>query len=422
MGYAIKSWLALAVAAIAGCWQPAYAADATAVAAYITGDAGRSVFTLELDQSVTYKIFTLDQPYRVVVDLPAMEFHLPKGTGAPGRGTALVTDFRYGSTGPGKSRLVIDASAPVLVEAAGIGPHGGGGIQLKIALSATDPQTFAAKLPRRAASAKVPAPPGAAIFPPKGKAGAKLARMPMIVLDPGHGGPDSGAISPNGADEKNMVLAIGLKVRDKLAAAGKYKVLMTRDTDVFVTLKGRVDFAEEHNADLMVSIHADDTEASGRWQSVSGATVYTRSETASDEESRLVALKENMSDLVAGEALPPVEGNDPREDLYDLARTDTKAMDQVLAEQAVKRLAKVTPMTPEPHREARFYVLKSPKVPAMLIETGYVNNKLDESRLVSPEWQDKLAAAIVSAIDAYFGERDKGISTLFGLGGPDPVQ
>ena len=94
----------------------------------------------------------------------------------------------------------------------------------------------------------------------------------------------------------------------------------------------------------------------------------------------------------------------------------------MLAEQAVKRLARVTPMTAESHREARFYVLKSPKVPAMLVETGYVNNRQDSSRLQSAGWQDKLAAAIVSAIDAYFAERDKGLTTLLGLSAPDPVQ
>ena len=401
----------------------AVAQDAAAVAVHVTGDASRSILTIELSKPVSYKVFALEKPYRVIVDLPAIEFQLPKGTGSDGTGTPLVADFRYGLIGPGRSRIVIDTSGPVIVESAGIlSKDGDGAAQFKIALAATDAATFAARLPHRVVKAKLAAATAETSFVPKPKDANARHSIPLVVLDPGHGGPDSGAVSPDGAEEKNMVLAIGKKVREQLEAAGKFKVLMTRDTDVFVTLKGRVDFAEEHNADLMVSIHADSTNNSRHWQPVGGATVYTRSETASDEESRVVAMKENMSDQLAGEALAPEEGNAVSNIGLDLARTETKALDQVLAEQAVKRLSKVTPMTSESHREARFYVLKSPKVPAMLIETGYVNNRQDEPRLQSPGWQDKLAAAIVASIDAYFSERDKGLTTLLGLSVPDPVQ
>jgi len=399
----------------------AKAQDAAAVAAHITGDASRSVLTIELSKPVSYKVFALDKPYRVVVDLPAIEFQLPKGTGSTSAG--LVSDFRYGLIGPGRSRLVIDTSGPVIVESAGLlSTDANGPAQFKIAMAATDPATFAAKQPHRAAKPKPAAAPVDTTLVPKPKDADPRHTMPLIVLDPGHGGPDSGAVGPDGAEEKNMVLAIGKRVRDQLAAAGKFKVLMTRDNDVFITLKGRVDFAEEHNADLLVSIHADSTNNSRHWQPVGGATIYTRSETASDEESRVVAMKENMSDQLAGEALAPDEGNAVSTIGLDLARTETKALDQVLAEQAVARLAKVTAMTSEAHREARFYVLKSPKVPAMLIESGYVNNRHDASRLQSADWQAKLATAIVAAIQAYFSERDKGLTTLLGLSLPEQVQ
>ena len=400
---------------------PAAAQDAAAVAAHITGDASRSILTIELSKPVTYKVFALDKPYRVVVDLPAIEFQLPGGTGS--QGTGLVSDFRYGLIGPGRSRLVIDTSGPVIVESAGLLSKDGEGRTLfKLAISATDAATFAARLPHRIVERKPEPAQTETAFVPKPKDANVRHVMPLVVIDPGHGGPDSGAVSPDGAEEKNMVLAIGKRVRDRLAAAGKFKALMTRDTDVFVTLKGRVDFAEEHNADLMVSIHADSTNNSRHWQPVAGATVYTRSETASDEESRVVAMKENMSDQLAGEALAPDEGNAVSNIGLDLARTETKALDQVLAEQTVARLAKVTPMTSQAHREARFYVLKSPKVPAMLIETGYLNNRQDEPKLQSAEWQDRLAAAIVASIQAYFAERDKGLATMLGLSLPQPVQ
>jgi N-acetylmuramoyl-L-alanine amidase len=208
-----------------------------------------------------------------------------------------------------------------------------------------------------------------------------------------------------------------------LVASGRYKVSMTRDTDVFITLSGRVDHAEKRRADLMVSIHADSTATGARrWQPVSGATIYTRSETASDEESRVIAMKENMSDQLAGEALAPEEGNSVSNIGLDLARTETKALEQVLAEQAVAHLRKYTPMTMQPNRSARFYVLKSPEVPAMLVETGYMNNKSDSLRLQTSAGQDKLAAGIAKAIDAYFSEREKGIATVLGLSIPAPLQ
>lgn len=414
--WAFASALAAAFAPLA-----ARAEDAAAIAAHITGDMSRSLLTIEISKPITYKVFALDKPYRVIVDLPAIEFRLPKGAGTEGGG--LVTSYRYGLIGPGRSRLVIETSGPVIVESAGIlSTAGQAAAQFKIALTATDEATFISRLPHRAAKPQPALPKGAAIFVPKPVNARARHGLPLIVLDPGHGGPDSGAVSPDGAEEKNMVLAIGKRVRDLLQAGGKFKVAMTRDTDVFVTLKGRVDYAEERNADLLVSIHADSTNNSRHWQPVSGATVYTRSETASDEESRIVAMKENMSDQLAGEALPPDEGNVVSNFGLDLARTETKALDQVLADRAVALLSKVTPMTSEPHRGARFYVLKSPKVPAMLVETGYVNNRQDSARLQSSEWQDKLAAAIVASIESFFAERDKGLTTLLGLGVPQPVQ
>lgn len=398
-----------------------WAEDAAAVAAHITGDASRSLLTVEISKPIAYKIFALDKPYRVVIDMPAIEFRLPSGTGT--QSTGLISGFRYGLTGPGKSRLVIETAGPVIVESAGIlSTAGQSTAKFKIALTATDEATFTSRLPHRAAKPQPAQPKSAANFIPKPADAHPSNTLPLIVIDPGHGGPDPGAVSPDGAQEKDMVLAISKKVRDLLGANGKFKVAMTRDTDVFVTLKGRVDFAEERNADLLVSIHADATNNSRHWQPVGGATVYTRSETASDEESRIVAMKENMSDQLAGEALPPDEGNVVSNFGLDLARTETKALDQVLADRAVALLSKVTPMTSEPHRGARFYVLKSPKVPAMLIETGYVNNRQDAPRLQSPQWQDKLAGAIVDSIQSYFTERDKGLTTLLGLDVPQPVQ
>ena len=414
----------LAAVATLMCCAVGYAAaeDTIALAARVTGDASRTILTIELSAPVPYKVFTLDKPYRVVIDLPAVEFRLPQTTGADGFG--LVGTFRYGMVGPGKSRVVIETKGPILVESAGIlSQDGTGTAQFKIALAATDTETFAANLPRRAVKAKPAAPvEAAASLVPAPLAATPRRALPLIVLDPGHGGPDSGAVGPDGAEEKNMVLAIGKKVRELLEASGRYNVLMTRDTDIFITLEGRVDFAEKHKADLMVSIHADSTVNSRHWQPVTGATVYTFSETASSEEARILALRENLSDKIAGEATSGDEVKMVSGIATEWVRTETRALEQVLAKQTEATLARAVPMTQEPRRSARFYVLKSPAVPAMLIETGYMNNRQDTTHLQSPEWRAKLAGAIVASIESYFGERDKGITTLLGLELPGPVQ
>ena len=425
------TWLALLrsaglLAAFFGCIAAARAEEPVALAAQLTGDASRTILNLDLSRPFAYKVFALDNPYRVIIDMPAVEFRLPRGTG--NRAFGVIDDFRYGLVGPGRSRLVINTAGPVLVESAGImSKDGQGASAFKIALKATDAATFAAHLPRKAAKPK-PVPVAALPEPDEGPGIAPRAsragrEKPLVILDPGHGGPDSGAVGPDGAVEKDVVFAISGKVRELLEASGNYEVKMTRDKDIFIPLSGRVDFAEKRNADLMVSIHADSTAAGKRrWQPVGGATIYTRSETASDEASRILALKENMADQLGGEAMPADEGNSLSSIGLDLARRETKALDGILAQQAVRRLKGAVPLTQQPHRSARFYVLKSPEVPSMLVETGYMNNKKDSLRLQSADGQQKIADAIAAAIEAYFGEREKGIATLLGLSIPMPQQ
>jgi N-acetylmuramoyl-L-alanine amidase len=398
------------------------ATEPVALSAQLTGDASRTILSLDVNHPFAYKVFALDNPYRVVIEMPAVEFRLPRSAAIQGLG--LVSDYRYGMVGPGHSRLVINTTGPVLVESAGIlSKDGVGPSTFKIVLAGTDAKTFLSRLPRRAVKVAKAAPVQAAASAiPRPLAPSAKRDLPLVVLDPGHGGPDSGAVGPDGGEEKDAVLAIGLKVRELLLATGRYKVSMTRDTDVFIPLSGRVDHAEKRRADLMVSIHADSTASGRRWQPVSGATIYTRSETASDEASRLLAMKENMADQLAGEALPSDEGNTVSNIGMDVARMETKALEQILAEEAVNELKKATPMTQEPRRSARFYVLKSPEVPAMLVETGYMNNKRDSPRLQSSAGQQKIAAGITAAIEAYFGKRGEGIATVLGLSLPVPLQ
>lgn len=384
-----------------------------ATAAAIKVESKKTRFTMELTGNLKFKTYTLGNPYRVVVDLPDVDFQLPSGTGAEAAG--LIEGFRYGLIGPGKSRVVIDTTAPVLVQNAKIAAGAEGGMVLSMDLVETDVATFAthrpvAKKPKPAVATDIVA------IVPKPRLADPRSAKPLIIIDPGHGGPDSGAVSPKGDLEKDMVLAVAKLLRDKLAGTGRYKVLMTREIDIFIPLSGRVDFAQEAGADLFVSVHADATQNSKRWTHVRGGTVYTRSERASDEQARLAALKENMADRLAGEDLPEQENDVVSNIGADLARSETKALTLVLAEQIVGKMRASVDMTDDAHRSAAFYVLKSPEIPSVLIELGFVNNKHDQSNLVSPAWRKKIAGAIAGSIDSYFEEREKGLSTLFGLG------
>ncbi len=400
--------LGLAGLLILSAMRAASAEEAVALSAQLTGDASRTILSLDLSHPITYKVFALDNPYRVIIDMPAIEFRLPRGSGE--RSFGVVSDYRYGQVGPGRSRLVINTTGPVLVESAGIlSKDGQGPSAFKIALAATDAKTFLAHLPRRPIKTNPVAPVMAATSndaPTVVDGEAK--RKPLVVLDPGHGGTDSGAVGPDGAEEKRVVLAISSMVRQLLLKSGKFDVYMTRDTDVFIPLERRVDIAEQKKADLMVSIHADSTTNSRRWQPVGGATIYVRSTTAYNEAPRVEAFKAIISQQLLGEAKASDEGQFVSNMGMDLALDETKNYDLHLAETAVAALSKIMPMTAEPNRSARFYVLKPPDVPAMLVETGYMNNLRDSPRLQSADGQAKIASGILAAIQSFFDQRAKG--------------
>lgn len=408
---------ALAWLAILACWlllaklAPAYAEPVAATAAAVKIEADRTRFVMKLTGALKFKTYTLSTPYRVVIDLPDVDFRLPGNTGADPAG--LIEAFRYGLIGPGKSRIVIDTTGPVLVENAKVAAADGGAV-LTLDLVATDATTFEAK--RKATKKPKPTVTTDIVaIVPKPRLADPRSAKPLIVIDPGHGGPDSGAVSPLGKLEKDIVLEVGKLLRDRLNETGRYKVLMTRDIDMFIPLSGRVDFAQEAGADLFVSVHADATQNSRKWTHVRGGTVYTRSEKASDEQARLLALKENMADRLAGEDLPQDEGDVVSNIGADLARSETKALTLVLAEQIVGKMKSSVAMTGDAHRSAAFYVLKSPEIPSVLIELGFVNNKQDHINLVSASWRQKITSAIAGSIDRYFEERDKGLATLFGF-------
>jgi len=224
---------------------------------------------------------------------------------------------------------------------------------------------------------------------------------PVVVIDPGHGGVDPGATSLSGAFEKNIVLALGLEVRDILNRNGKVQAIMTRDSDFFIPLRERVAIARAHHADLFMSLHADTVTD----PTIRGLSVYTLSQNASDAEAQALADKENKSDIVAGIDLSN-ESAEVTNILIDLVQRESMNKSAVFATDIIHSVQRETHNVLEvnTHRFAGFAVLKAPDIPSVLVENGYLSNVQDEQNLRKSEYRAKLATALAKAIEGYFTE------------------
>ncbi|WP_316015857.1 N-acetylmuramoyl-L-alanine amidase, partial [Roseobacter sp. HKCCA0434] len=222
------------------------------------------------------------------------------------------------------------------------------------------------------------------------------AARPRIVLDPGHGGVDPGAIRADIA-EKDIALAFALELRAVLEASGRYEVVLTREADIFLSLRERVRIARAAEADVFLSLHAN-TVTRGN---ASGAAIYTLSEEASSREAAALAALENRADLVGGVDLGAGE-DDLALLLTDMAQRDTNARSADLAEVTVAALRDaVGVIRTNPHRQAGFRVLKAPDIPSLLIELGFLSDAGDRANLVSPRWRRHAADGILAALDAW---------------------
>lgn len=361
----------------------------------VGGDDRQTRFVIDLTQKIDLAAFTLADPYRVVVDLPQVTFKLPAKAGEQGRG--LVKAFRYGLIMQGGSRIVLDVKSPVRVDKAfTLDATDGQPARLVLDLVATDRDSFL----RNIALNNRPAPRPSI----RGDAPAKDASdaRPLIVLDPGHGGIDTGTKGLNGENEKDVVLAFAQILRDKLQTSGKYRVALTRNDDTFIPLNERVRFARQHGAALFISLHADSLPK--REGQAEGATVYTLSEHASDAEAARLAEAENRADVIAGVDLT-AEPNDVANILVDLAQRETKTFSLQFARSAVTELKSAARLHKHPMKSAGFVVLRAPDVPSVLVELGYMSTKDDLKQLTSPTWRAKTAEALVQAVDAFFGPR-----------------
>jgi N-acetylmuramoyl-L-alanine amidase len=219
-----------------------------------------------------------------------------------------------------------------------------------------------------------------------------------IVIDPGHGGVDPGAISPiSNTLEKDVALRMGLALRDQLQASGRYRVIMTRDDDRFVELRDRLQIARHSQGELLISLHVDSLVSAPK---VGGAAVYTLSEPAPNDEPTTLGSKESPADVLAGISLSSEETVVP-ETLIDPVQPDANRSIR-LAELLAQELNGATRMAKRAPAQAGFIVLQSPAIPSVLIELGYLSNPADEKALADHAHIARLAAAVARAVDAYF--------------------
>jgi len=383
----------------------ATAAFPVATAVRVGGDTKQTRFVMDFSDKVEAATFTLANPYRVVVDLPQVLFQLPPNVGEHGSG--LVKAFRFGLIMQGGSRIVLDTNGPVRVDKAFALPASDGQpARLVLDLAATDRQSFLHDMALTTRAPRIGA--GQAVAVAQDTSGDQ---RPLIVIDPGHGGIDSGTKSSSGQDEKDVVLAFGTLLRDKLLKTGKYRVAMTRSDDTFIPLNDRVRFARARKASLFISIHADSIPRSEG--QAEGATVYTLSEHASDAEAARLADDENKSDAIAGVDLTSQPG-DVASILIDLAQRETKTFSMQFAHTVVSELKNTTRLHQHPLKSAGFIVLKAPDVPSVLVELGYMSTKDDMVHLMSPVWRSRTADSLVTAVNSFFAPRLAGANAATG--------
>ncbi len=394
----------------------------------VHGDTVRMV--LDLDAALPYRAFIMQSPDRLAVDLPSFDWHVGKIARPAGSGVANV---RQGALTAGVSRVVVDLDRPAAIKSAFVikGQNGGSRLVIDFARAAEPgTQVFgtlkeeapaAASAPPPQAQPSAPSVPAQPIFrpharaddddrePPVRAAARKPPRdnapppviageKPLIVIDPGHGGVDPGSLGVNGLFEKNVTIGMARALKAQLEATGRYRVLMTRDGDTYLRLSERVAFARTHHASLFVSLHADSISRSG----VTGASIYTLSDKASDEQTAKLAARENRADMIGGLNM---DGQDDQvaNILVDLVMRDNMNQSKFFANSVVEKMrGDGINLLENTQRSAGFAVLKAPDIPSVLIELGFMTNARESAMLMSPAYRQKVADALVSGIDSYF--------------------
>ena len=393
---------AMATFALALALAPAIAekAPVTVLASHIENTAGSTRLVFDITGPVDANAWPMNDPARMIVDLPDVAFGIEPSDGhvvghVDGHlvGSTLVRAFRFGQFAPGRARIVIDLKAPARVVRVA-SETAASGARLIIELAPTSTARFVADAQAASAVSHV----RYSVIDPLTTGGeTHSTETPVVMIDPGHGGVDQGAVAQNGIEEKTIVLAFARALREKIEAGGRLRVVLTRDDDVFLPLDERVALARRANAALFVSIHADTLAA----PHVEGATIYTVSRAASDAEAARTAAQENRADQAAG-LQTPKNSDEVGDILFDLARRETNAFSRQFALALASRWKEAGSLNKNPIRSAGFVVLKAHDMPSVLLELGYLSSAHDLSRLTSPAWRDQAAGKAAEAIEAFF--------------------
>jgi len=408
--------------------MPALALDVKDVRFGKHPDKVRSV--IELSTDTNFKVFALQNPYRLVIDLPTFNW---QANNAGNLGKFGLKALRTGQLDTSTSRIVYELNSPFTIENAFILPpntkskerlvvdfkksttsafnaqqgtvfqndiivsSSAAADHTPILTSAVPPEEPHLETPQQTATiipAQKPPPP---VKAPTQKA---PAQKPLIIIDPGHGGNDPGAVGHGNKREKDVVFALSKELKRQLEATGRYRVKLTRNNDRYIRLRDRVKIARDKEADLFLSIHADSINK----PSVSGASVYTLSERASDAQTARLAARENRSDIIAGVDLG-VEDREVANILVDLARRDTMNQSKFFAEKLVKnfKAQNIRTLT-NPHRHAGFAVLKAPDIPSVLVEAGFMSNRKEAEKLSGSAYRKRIARALTTGIETYFAK------------------
>ena len=399
--------------------------------------------TIESDQPLAAKHFLVDSPHRLVIDIDGLSLSpgLRELIGKVKADDPYIAGVRVGQNTPTVVRIVLDlkqAAAPQIFTLAPVAAYKhrlvfdlhpkveadplvtlvqehdkppAAARRAEAAASAVNDalEELIQKIERPAPSAAVPAPPPVAAAPkpapapdPKPPTAAAVDRLIVIALDPGHGGEDPGAVGPSGLKEKDVVLAVGLKLRERLQTNPNIRVLMTRDADFFVPLQDRVRKARRVQADLFVSIHAD----AFFTPQARGASVFVLSDgAATSAAARWMANKENAADMVGGVNVGAAtkDANVLRA-LLDMSTTAQIKDSLKLGGEVLGQIGKIGKLHKPRVEQAGFAVLKAPDIPSILVETAFISNPEEEKKLRDPDYQDKLVDALASGIARYFAK------------------
>ena len=372
-----------------------FATDLKLKEATITLDGAVTRFELPLSQQIGFGATSDQGSNRITLNLPEFNADVAPGTSIPGQGE--ISSYSFEMDAQGNSLIVLNMQKPTDIKwSTVVAAKDGKPARIQIDLIAKSQQIEDQSL---ATSSLTPA-PALPISPVTAAASsAPLEPQPkhVVVIDPGHGGIDPGAVSQSGTKEKDVVLAYARTLMQSLENTGRYEVVLTRSSDSFVKLDDRVKLARDHNAELFIAVHADMIQN----HTVRGTTVYTVSDKASDFEAEALAQKENGVDKVAGLNLSKQKQN-VADALMNLAQRESKSEAVLFAQKAVQEMKPVTELPTNPLRSANFVVLKAPDVPSVLVELGYLSNIADEGLLTSVQWRKEMATAMTKAVDAHF--------------------